>query len=220
MTAPSTARRFIDNLTSEQRKQFPMCTGFVDYFPDAMAAVSHISFNGNEKHNKGQPLHHARGKSMDHPDCNVRHMSTRFDADPAYAQDVLAPVYHLAEHAWRAMALLQETMERIYGLPLAPAARLTDASLGSESVTIDQHEPPRCEAIDSNGVRCALAFGHEGLHHAPISPAHTCAIGSKERCLACDVEAAEIEREIGVPLIVGPDDFGGSDAGGPRVRPR
>lgn len=116
------APRFIDRLDSQSRKQFPMATGFIDYFPDAMAAVSHIAWLGNEKHNPGQPLHHARGKSTDHPDCVVRHLSTRHDSDPAYHDDVLAPVFHLAEAAWRAMALLQETMEKEYGLALAPAA--------------------------------------------------------------------------------------------------
>lgn len=116
-------RRFIDNLTSKQRKEFPVCTGAVDYAPDALAAVSHISYLGNEKHNEGQPLHHARGKSGDHADCDVRHQSTRFDIDPAYADDILAPVFHLAEHAWRALLQLQEEMERVYNLSPAPAAR-------------------------------------------------------------------------------------------------
>ena len=115
--------RFIDRLTSEQRKQFPMATGLLDYFPDALAAVSHVSWNGNEKHNPGQPLHHARGKSMDHPDCVVRHMSTRAEKDPAYRDDVCAEVYHLAQESWRSLALLQEAMERIYNLPLPPGAK-------------------------------------------------------------------------------------------------
>lgn len=117
------APRLIDRLTSEQRKQFPMCSGFIDYFPDAMAAVSHISWLGNEKHNPGQPLHHARGKSMDHADCIARHVSTRHNPDPAYHDDVLAPVFHRAEAAWRAMADLQQAMEVAYGLPLPPSAK-------------------------------------------------------------------------------------------------
>ena len=118
-----TGRRFIDRLTSSERKEFPMCTGFVDYFPDAMAAVSHISWLGNQKHNPGEPLHHARGKSMDHSDCLVRHASTRYDQDPAYEDDILAEVFHTAETAWRAMALLQELMEETFQIELPLGAR-------------------------------------------------------------------------------------------------
>lgn len=33
-----------------------------------------ISKEGNDKHNPGEPLHHARGKSMDHGDCLLRHL--------------------------------------------------------------------------------------------------------------------------------------------------
>lgn len=116
-------RRFIDNLDSPTRKEFPICTGALDYAPDALAAVAHISYLGNEKHNKGEPLHHARGKSMDHADCDVRHQSTRFDVDPAYADDILAPVFHMAEHTWRALMQLQEAMEKVYDLAPAPGAR-------------------------------------------------------------------------------------------------
>lgn len=117
------AVRFIDRLDSATRKQFPMSSGFLDYFPDAVAAVSHISWQGNEKHNPGEPLHHARGKSTDHDDCVMRHHSTRKDADPAYKDSPVAEVFHMAEEAWRVMAMLQERMEEVYGLPLPPGAR-------------------------------------------------------------------------------------------------
>lgn len=115
--------RFIDRLDSATRKKFPMATGLIDYAPDALAAISHVSWVGNEKHNKGEPLHHARGKSMDHADCQVRHLSTRRDADPAYAGDPIEAVSHLAQKAWRAIIELQEAMEEIYDLDLAPGAR-------------------------------------------------------------------------------------------------
>lgn len=115
--------RFIDRLSSEERKRFPMATGLIDYAPDALAAVSHVSWVGNNKHNPGQPLHHARGKSMDHADCQVRHLSTRRDPDPAYAGDPIEHVSHLAQKAWRAIMELQEAMEEMYELDPAPAAR-------------------------------------------------------------------------------------------------
>jgi hypothetical protein len=31
----------------------------LDYFPDALAAVAQISYQGNQKHNPGEPLHWA-----------------------------------------------------------------------------------------------------------------------------------------------------------------
>lgn len=160
MTTQSTdARRFIDRLTSKQRKQFPMCTGLVDYAPDALAAIAHISYVGDRKHNpnKGEdePPHHSRGKSADHADCELRHMSTRGDVDPAYADDIIADVFHMAEKAWRAIMELQQAMEDVYGLPLPRGARYDAPEPG---------EPVRCDARDNDGTQCALMAGHDGDH--------------------------------------------------------
>jgi hypothetical protein len=101
---------------SVTRKMYPICTGLLDYFPDACAAVAEVSYRGNQKHNPGEPMHHARGKSMDHADCIARHLEERggFDGD----------IRHTAALAWRAMALLQEELEAEYGLPLPRGAKL------------------------------------------------------------------------------------------------
>lgn len=100
--------RLLDQLTSEARKEYPMATGLLDYFPDALAEVAHVSFLGNQKHNPGQALHWSRGKSADHADCVVRHMSTRDSLD--------GQVMHLSEAAWRALADLQLALEEKYKL--------------------------------------------------------------------------------------------------------
>lgn len=86
---------------SKERKETPMCTGFLDYFPHAAAAVARLSFLGNEKHNPGEPLHWAMEKSMDEPDCIVRHVTERgtIDPDDGCAHDV--------KLAWRSMANLE-----------------------------------------------------------------------------------------------------------------
>lgn len=99
-----------------KRKAIPIVAGCLDYFPAALAAVAEVSRVGNEQHNPGQPLHHARGKSMDHADCIVRHLMDRgaIDTDG---------VRHSAKAAWRALALLQEELEAA-GAPLARGARL------------------------------------------------------------------------------------------------
>lgn len=100
---------------SATRKRFPMAEGLLDYFPDALAAVALVSFEGNEKHNPGQKLHHSRGKSMDHADCIVRHLVERGGFDGTQR--------HSASLAWRALALLQEELENEFALPLPRAAR-------------------------------------------------------------------------------------------------
>jgi len=100
---------------SATRKTYPMAQGLLDYFPDALAAVAQVSYLGNEKHNPGQEMHHARGKSMDHADCIVRHLVGRggFDGE----------VRESAALAWRALALLQEELEQELNLTLPRGAK-------------------------------------------------------------------------------------------------
>lgn len=102
---------------SAERKNLPLCTGVFDYFPAALAAISRLSKKGNDKHNPGQPLHWARGKSNDHADCIARHLLDRGTIDPDDTE------YHEVKLAWRALALLQEAEEQ-RGAPLARGARL------------------------------------------------------------------------------------------------
>ena len=87
-----------------ERKKYPIVTGVLDYFPDAIVAVAEVSFVGNQQHNPGQPLHWSRGKSADHEDCIGRHTLERgtFDTDG---------IRHTAKRAWRALAALQIELE-------------------------------------------------------------------------------------------------------------
>lgn len=108
---------------SAERKQIPLASGLLDYFPAALAEVAHVSFIGNEKHNPGEPLHHARGKSMDHADCVARHLLERGTFDVFTLPDGREfRVRHSAYLAWRALALLQEELEAA-GAPMARGAR-------------------------------------------------------------------------------------------------
>ncbi len=111
------AKRFLDTLTSKQRKQYPMSGGLVDYFPDALALISHVSWVGNETHNPGQSLHHSRWISADHADCVMRHHSTRGNDEHG------TPFMHMAEEGWRVLAMIQEAMEKYYNLDLPRGAR-------------------------------------------------------------------------------------------------
>lgn len=89
---------------AKERKAVPIATGFVDYFPDAMAAVAELSRIGNDQHNPGQPLHWDRSKSTDEADALMRHFIERGTVDSD-------GVRHSAKLAWRAMALLQKELE-------------------------------------------------------------------------------------------------------------
>lgn len=83
-------------------------------FAASLAAVAQVSWYGNEKHNPGQPLHHARGKSMDHPDCIARHHVERGGFDGA--------MRHSACKLWRSLAAWQEALEAD-GAPKARGAK-------------------------------------------------------------------------------------------------
>ena len=101
--------------TSTERKAVPLASGVLDYFPAALAAVAEVSKHGNDQHNPGEPLHWARGKSMDQADCLIRHFLERGTDD----SDGLR---HSAKMAWRALALLQLELEAA-GHPIARNAR-------------------------------------------------------------------------------------------------
>ena len=91
--------------TSKERKETPVFSGVLQYFPDAINAVARQSWAGNEKHNPGEPLHWAREKSNDHMDCAIRHMMTPNEIDPETGGT------HLVAAAWRVLAALQLQQE-------------------------------------------------------------------------------------------------------------
>lgn len=99
------------------RKQMPISEGVFGYFPDALAYVAYVSFLGNQKHNPGEPLHWARGKSNDHLDCIARHLASVGLKDQA-------GVRHSGNLAWRALANLQLELEKALNLP--PPRNVTD----------------------------------------------------------------------------------------------
>lgn len=103
---------------SKARKNTPITTGVIDYFPAALAAVARLSKYGNDKHNPGEPLHWARGKSPDHADCIVRHLIDRGEINPETGES------HTVELVWRALALLQLEEEERLGLPMSRGSKL------------------------------------------------------------------------------------------------
>lgn len=94
----------MQDLEIKCRKDYPVYTGVVKYFPDALMEVSRVSRIGNEQHHAGEPLHWDKSKSMDHLDALFRHLIEADDLDDD-------GVLHLAKVAWRALAALQTKLE-------------------------------------------------------------------------------------------------------------
>ena len=110
---------------SNERKDYAMLSGCLKYFPAALAGVARTSKLGNDKHNPGQPMHHARNKSMDHGDCVIRHLTDVEDLLAAYKRgenvSIEAILNEVNQMAWRALAYSQMLQEQ-FGAPLAPGA--------------------------------------------------------------------------------------------------
>lgn len=126
--SPSSTKILTLPTDSEARKQIPIFSGCVKYFPAAIAGIARISKAGNDKHNPGQELHHDRNKSLDHSDCILRHLMDVADAIAALERGentnpemILAEVSSLA---WRALAYSQALHEKYDGAPMAPGAKL------------------------------------------------------------------------------------------------
>lgn len=91
----------------KERKNYPVSSGVLDYFPDALVAISEVSKRGNDQHNPGLPLRWTRDKSGDEADTCIRHFLQRgtYDSDGNR---------HTAKAAWRLLALLQKEIESEY----------------------------------------------------------------------------------------------------------
>lgn len=112
---------------AKARKRYPICTGLLDYFPNACAAVAELSMIGNEQHNPGQPLHWARGKSTDHGDTLLRHQMERGTVDTD-------GVRHSTKVAWRALAQLEEELEQA-GHPRGRGSKTAEPERGPRPLT-------------------------------------------------------------------------------------
>ena len=96
---------FTDTPIEFTRKQTPVYSGVLNYFPDAIREVARCSYAGNEQHNPNTPLHWDRSKSGDELDALTRHLleAGTIDSDG---------IRHSAKVAWRALANLQKEIEQ------------------------------------------------------------------------------------------------------------
>jgi hypothetical protein len=118
---------------SEARKNIQLLAGFLNYIPAAAVKFAEHAKAGNDKHNKGEPLHHARWKSTDHEECLIRHLVDIQDYKAHLARGTLpseeaikALISEATAEFWRSGVFLQELCEKYEGAPLAPAARVQE----------------------------------------------------------------------------------------------
>lgn len=91
-------------MNHKERKDTPVYSGVLKYFPDAIMYLAKVSKVGNDQHNPDKPLHWDRSKSGDELDALARHL---LDA----GTDDTDGIKHSGKVAWRAMANLQKEIE-------------------------------------------------------------------------------------------------------------
>jgi len=89
---------------AQERKNAPLVTGCLDYFPLALLDVARCSKAGNDQHNPGTELHWDRSKSKDEADSCGRHLLQRGTIDTD-------GIRHSTKAAWRALANLEKELE-------------------------------------------------------------------------------------------------------------
>ena len=92
---------------AKERKDTPVYSGVLKYFPNALAEVARVSKAGNDQHNPGKALHWDRSKSKDELDALTRHLLDRAAGDE-FDRDGQR---HMAKVAWRALAALEKELE-------------------------------------------------------------------------------------------------------------
>ena len=87
---------------AQERKDTPVFSGVLKYFPNAIKEVSKCSKAGNDQHHPDKPLHWDMSKSKDEYDALTRHLIDH-TIDPVDTDGIL----HLTKVAWRALAGLE-----------------------------------------------------------------------------------------------------------------
>ena len=87
---------------AQKRKETPVFSGVLKYFPNSIKYVSQVSKAGNDQHHPDKPLHWDMTKSKDELDALSRHLIDH-SVDPMDTDGIL----HLGKVAWRALAALE-----------------------------------------------------------------------------------------------------------------
>lgn len=161
---------------AQTRKERPVYSGVLRYFPKALLEVAHTSWVGNEQHNPGEPLRWNRAKSTDEADALVRHLMQAGEIDTD-------GVRHTAKVAWRALALLEKELEaaelpavdntpavRVYEGPYTTAewpadpdpVPLTVKGSDEPAVYLPPNFGPGSEAANTGGPAGRVYIGEDG----------------------------------------------------------
>ena len=92
---------------AQKRKDTPVFSGVLKYFPNALKEVSKCSKAGNDQHHPDKPLHWDMDKSKDEYDALTRHLIDH-TIDPMDTDGIL----HLTKVAWRALAGLERHLTK------------------------------------------------------------------------------------------------------------
>jgi len=84
------------------RKDTPVFSGVLKYFPNALKAVARASKAGNDQHHPDKQLHWDMSKSKDEYDAMIRHLLDH-EENPVDDDGIL----HLTKVCWRALAGLE-----------------------------------------------------------------------------------------------------------------
>ena len=87
---------------AQKRKDTPVFSGVLKYFPNALKEISKCSKAGNDQHHPDKPLHWDMDKSKDEYDALTRHLIDH-TINPMDTDGIL----HLTKVAWRALAGLE-----------------------------------------------------------------------------------------------------------------
>lgn len=90
--------------SAKKRKETPVYSGVLKYFPLALMEIARCSKAGNDQHNPGKELHWDRSKSGDELDALTRHLLQAGEVDTD-------GILHSTKVAWRALANLQKELE-------------------------------------------------------------------------------------------------------------
>ena len=91
------------------RKETPVFSGVLKYFPNALKEVAKCSKVGNDQHHPNKPLHWDMNKSKDEYDALTRHLIDH-TINPMDTDGIL----HLTKVAWRALAGLERHLTNKY----------------------------------------------------------------------------------------------------------
>ncbi len=94
------------------RKEYPVLTAALMYFPHAFAELARCSYLANEQHNPGEPVHWDYTKSVGDGNELLRHLMDALGPNPIDAEGV----HHDVKVLWRAAELVERRIRRERGL--------------------------------------------------------------------------------------------------------